>query len=69
MPVPEKTFLEVLEEELVRNRELLKLYESIPTGVFGAAMLRKDIKDTENAIRTENLAAMVSCLKRLRENE
>ena len=39
--------IEGLHEELTRNRELLKLYQEIPQGVFGATMIAHAISAGE----------------------
>lgn len=48
-----------LVKELTRNREILKLYEEIPTGVFGAAMIRESILAGEQAIADGDTVAML----------
>ena len=56
-------------EELNRNRELLKEYEKIPTGAFGATMIRKDIVDAEKVIGTGDVIEMLKCYEMLKKNE
>lgn len=54
-----------LDEQLKRNRELLKLYEEIPAGAFGAAMIRKDIEAGEKALADGDVVAMLRAFKAL----
>jgi len=52
-----------------RCRELLKLYEEIPTGAFGAMMIRKEILDAEKAIANGDTIEMMRSYKSLKEYE
>ena len=61
--------MEGMIEELNRNRELLKEYEAIPQGVFGAAMIKKDIEDAEKAMGGGDVIEMLSCYETLKKNE
>ena len=61
--------IEGLQEELERNKELLKLYEEIPQGKFGATMIKLSIKNAENAIANNDTLEMIRCHKDLQENE
>lgn len=61
--------IEALQEELNRNRELLKIYQSIgPPGAFASSMIAADIKDGEAAIAEHDAGEMVLALKSLRGN-
>ena len=51
--------IEGLQEKMNRSRELLKCYEEIPTGGFGAMMIRQDIATTERAISNGDTIEMV----------
>ncbi len=57
--------IEGLNQQLVRNRELLKAYEEIPTGAFGAVMIRKYIDVAEKAIADGDTVAMMRAYKAL----
>ena len=59
--------IEGLQKEIARNREILKFYEEIPQGVFGATMIKRDIKIAEKAIANIDTVQMVRSLKTLRE--
>ena len=59
--------IEGLQEEMNRCRELVKEYDAIPQGVFGATMIRQEIKIAENAIALEDTIAMIKALKDLQE--
>ena len=61
--------MEGLIEEVNRNKELLKEYEKIPTGVFGAAMIKKDIVDAEKAMGSGDVIEMLKCYETLKKNE
>ena len=51
--------IEVLQEKMNRSRELLKCYEEIPTGAFGALMISQDISTAERAIANGDTIDMV----------
>ena len=61
--------IEGLQEELDRNRELLKMYEEIPAGAFGATMIRQSIKRAETAMANGDTIEMIRCFKELQETE
>lgn len=62
---------EQIEKEIVRCEELLKLYEEIPTGVFGASMIKMSINNARQVLLPGNYTtdAAKSCLKELQEIE
>ena len=62
-----QNLMEGLIEELKRVRELLALYESIPTGLIGAGFLRQDILLAEGAISRGNIVEMLKVYKKLKE--
>jgi len=64
-----KNLLDGLREELNRCRELLRIYEGIPAGQFGAAMIRKDIEEGEAAISSGDVVRMISSYKSLKDCE
>lgn len=59
--------IEGLQEEMTRNREILKFYEEIPQGAFGAMMIKKDIADAEKAIAEGDTLAMIRVYESLKE--
>jgi len=59
--------IDELLEEIDRNKEILKYYEALPQGVFGASFIKKDIEFARNAIVDQNTASMAQALKTLRE--
>ena len=61
--------IEDLQKEVARNRKVLKRYEKIPTGAFGAAMIRQGIVQAEIAISNMDTVLMIKSLKELRETE
>ena len=58
-----------LKKELKRNRELIVMYMSIPTGGFGASMIRQDIQAADKAILDGDVVAMLRAYNKLKENE
>ena len=58
-----------INEELRRNRELLKMYEEIPQGAFGATMIRQSIEKAEKSLENGDIVEMVKCLKDLQESK
>lgn len=58
-----------LNSELTRARELLKLYEGIPTGAFGVALIKTVIEHAELSMRTDNLPEMMKAYDALRKLE
>ena len=61
----QKNLVSGLHDEIVRVRELLQVYESIPQGVFAATMLRIEIKTAENALASGDPIEIMRCLKQL----
>ena len=61
--------IEGLNAELSRNREILKIYESIPEGRFGAVMIKQTIKMAEKAIAENDIVAMVRACKELQSTQ
>lgn len=59
--------MEGLINEMNRCRELLKEYEAIPEGVFGAAMIKQDIKNAEEAITENDVVKMLTAYQALKE--
>ena len=58
-----------LDYELLRAKELLKIYEGIPTGGFGAAIIKQTIKDAEVSIQMGDVVEMVKAYKKLERLE
>jgi hypothetical protein len=56
-------------QELNRNRELLKMYQEIPTGAFGAMMIKRDIDAGESAIKNGDTVEMLRAYQALQDNE
>lgn len=61
------TLADELPEEQQRVRELLEVYNTIPTGAFGAAMLREALGRAERAAASGDVGEMVRALAELRE--
>lgn len=58
--------IEGLLAELNRNREILKLYEDIPTGTFGAIMIKESIITAERAMSEGDTVAMMRAYEELK---
>jgi hypothetical protein len=56
-----------LQEEMNRCRELLKQYEAIPEGVFGATMIKQTIKRSEQSISSGDVVEMLIMYEELKE--
>jgi len=58
-----------LHDQIIRNKELLTMYEETPTGIFGAHFIRQSIQDGEEALESGDAIKMIFAYKRLQENE
>ncbi len=54
--------------EISRNEELLEMYDLIPAGAFGAAMIRADVERARKAISDNDTVAMMKVFKSLKES-
>jgi len=61
--------IEGLQSEMNRCRELIKIYESIPSGLFGLTMIKQEIEHAEKAIAESDTVEMVKCYENLRKCE
>lgn len=61
MNIVEKTL-----SEISRVKELLPVYESISTGVFGATVLRLTIENAEKAMINNDLVEMLKYYSKLK---
>ena len=57
---------EALLKEQQRVRELLSIYDAIPTGVFAATMMRQSLIRAEQAAASGDVAAMITAYKDLK---
>jgi len=55
-----------LPKEIARVRDLLPLYDAIPTGVFAATMMRRSLDAAVKALAEGDLPAMVSAYEDLK---
>lgn len=62
-----ESLAEAYPKELNRVKELLIEYEKIPTGTFGAAMLRILIDKSEKALQEQDTVLMIQCFKEMKE--
>lgn len=58
---------EEFQEEQQRVRNLLPLYDAIPTGAFGAAMLRQVLTRAEQAAASSDVIAMLRSYEELKD--
>lgn len=57
--------IEGIQSQTNRCREVLKIYEELPTGEFGAMMIKQSIKAAETAIAGGDVVEMLRCYKDL----
>lgn len=62
-----KNLMDGLFDEMNRCRELLKEYEKIPEGAFGAAMIRREIQRAEQSIKDSDVVSMLVVYQSLKE--
>lgn len=60
------TLGEALPKEMARVRELLPIYDQIPTGVFAAQMMRADLDRAAKALAQGDLASMIRVYESLK---
>ena len=58
--------MEGLIEQANRCREVLKEYEKIPEGAFGAMMIRQDIANAEAAMASGDVIKMLAAYEALK---
>ena len=61
--------LEGLQRELKRNIELLQIYKTIPTGGFGALIIKNKIEEAEKAIAEGDIVKMLNCYEDLQTSK
>lgn len=61
-----KTLGTELPKEMARVRELLPLYDAIPTGVFAATMMRADLDRAAKALAESDVVEMLRVYESLR---
>lgn len=61
-----QTFADAFQREQERVRELVKIYDEIPTGAFGAAMLRQALSRAEQAAMSGDVIAMLRSYEELK---
>ena len=60
---------DALAKEIKRNQELLEVYRDIPTGVFGATMIKEDIDFAIDALAGGDIVEILKAYKRMVNNE
>lgn len=64
-----ENLMDALFREMRRCREVLKMYEEIPQGAFGALMIQQSIQNAENAIKENDVIKMIAAYQDLKEIE
>jgi len=59
--------IEGIQSELARVREVLKYYEEIPQGQFGALMIKRTIAEAESAVAHGDVVEMIRTHQDLKE--
>ena len=57
--------IEGINKEIKRCEELVKIYNGIPTGAFGAVMIRNVILKAKLVLKTDDIVEMVKVCKEL----
>ncbi|MPS27593.1 MAG: hypothetical protein E2576_11170 [Alcaligenaceae bacterium] len=60
-----ENLIEGIQRQCNRVREILPLYDEIPTGAFAAAMMRRSIAGAELAIARGDVIAMLAAYRDL----
>ncbi len=58
-----------MEKEIQRNRELVDVYKTIPTGGFGAAMIDRDIREGIASLASGDVIRILRAYEALKGNE
>ena len=64
-----ENLMEGLRRELKRAKDVLDLYESIPSGMFGATMIKREIAMAEDAIASGDIESMLKAYTHLKAIE
>jgi hypothetical protein len=67
MTTTHETLGDALPKEMARVRDkLLPIYDSIPTGIFAATMMRQDLDRAAKAMAAGDVMEMLSCYESLK---
>lgn len=61
--------VESLKQEIQRNRELLDIYKSIPTGVFGVSIIESYISNAIDALGSGDPIEMIKAYNDMKDSE
>ncbi len=61
--------VEALTKEIERNRELLEMYKTIPTGKFAEIMIDKSIKEAVEALASQDVVRILRAYESIKNNE
>ena len=59
------TLADELPKQMARVRELLPIYDAIPTGIFAATMMRADLDRAAKAMAEGDIVEMIRVCKNL----
>jgi len=62
-----RNLAEGLQAELARAREIKSIYESFPTGAFGAMAIEQTIREADAAILSGDVVAMLKSYQDLKD--
>jgi len=61
-----ESLAEALPREQERVRNLLPLYDAIPTGILAATMMRNSLRQADQAVMSGDVIAMIRCYEDLK---
>lgn len=64
-----ENLMDGLLKEMNRAREVKKMYDEIPQGIFGATVIQQSIMRAEKAISSGDLVQMLAAYSELKEIE
>lgn len=64
-----ESLVEALPKEQQRVRELLPIYDAIPTGIFAATMMRQSLTRAEKAAASGDVVEMIRAYEELKGYE
>jgi hypothetical protein len=65
----EENLVEAVRREITRNRELLDIYNSIPTGRFGAMMIEMKIENAIKVLADGDVVEILQAYEDLKSSE
>jgi len=62
-----ETIADALPKEIERVQEIIREYESIPSGFLAASLMKADVSKAHDAMMSGDLAAMIAAYQALKE--